>query len=50
MVVNIRLDPETLAEVEAAAAAEGRSRSNMFVQLIKAALQARPQKREKRKP
>jgi metal-responsive CopG/Arc/MetJ family transcriptional regulator len=45
-VVNIRLDAETLAQVEAVAAAEGRSRSNMFVQLIKAALEARPRKRD----
>jgi predicted transcriptional regulator len=48
-VVNIRLDPETLAQVEVVAAAEGRSRSNMLVRLIKAALEARPRKREKGK-
>jgi metal-responsive CopG/Arc/MetJ family transcriptional regulator len=48
-VVNIRLDLETLAQVDAVAATEGRSRSNMLVRLIKAALEARPRKREKGK-
>jgi metal-responsive CopG/Arc/MetJ family transcriptional regulator len=49
VVVNIRLDRETLTEVDAAATSEGRSRSNMLARLIKAALEARPRKREKEK-
>lgn len=50
MVLSIRLDEETVAEVDKLAAAEGRSRSNLLVRLIKAALEARLGKRPAKRP
>jgi metal-responsive CopG/Arc/MetJ family transcriptional regulator len=41
MVVNIRLDQTTVAEVDAIAAQEERSRSSVLDRLIRAALEAR---------
>jgi hypothetical protein len=48
-VVSIRLDRETLAEVGKIAVEEGRTRSNMFARLIRAALDARGRRRDKKK-
>jgi metal-responsive CopG/Arc/MetJ family transcriptional regulator len=49
LVVNIRLDQETVAEVDAVAVEEGRTRSNMLARLIRAALDAHGRRRNKKK-
>jgi hypothetical protein len=41
IVVNIRLDRETLAEVDSRAVEEGRTRSNLLIWLIKSGLRPR---------